>query len=138
MLERVHQNAGTKFHRAGHIQHYVDLRRSANRVRIFRDHRGPVVDRGVKLNLGAGIYEVIQSGILINMPRTFGMPIIDGGHTHSWNTVRDLVGQTLPHESCANHSDPDGPPLTLPGLQCFINDNHRYLLGATVRYTELS
>src|SRR2546430_4551174 len=61
-------------------------------------------------------------------------PIVDGSHAHARNTVSDLVGETLPHETGADHGHANGLSLLLSGFQGVVDNNHGFLrLGCVLR-----
>jgi hypothetical protein len=43
--------------------------------------------------------------------------------------VRDLIGQALGHEACANDAHPDGAALILTPPQRGIDEQHMFLLS---------
>ena len=51
------------------------------------------------------------------------------------HAVHDLIGEALPHEAGADHSDADRPSLLLAGLERLVDDDHDFPLTAILRLT---
>ena len=93
---------------------------------IMQSIRQKSLDSAERLQgeLRIGNNSILAPGVLVDVYCAFRATVVDRRHSHSRNTVHNLVGESLSHEAGSNHTHTNTFSLFFPNLQGLVHDDH--------------
>src|SRR5256885_2150517 len=138
VLEGLENYVSAELDRARDVDDDVDLAGAAHHEGVFGHGRLALANRLIELSLRACHDDGLEPRVAKHVLGTLRTPIGDGSHAHARNTVSDLIGEPLPHETGADHAHANRFSLLLSGFQSIVDDDHGFLRPDCILRTQFN